>query len=391
MMSDIPPRSERLVIGFFGRCNVGKSTLINRITSQDVSVVSDIPGTTTDPVSKTMELHPLGAVTLIDTPGADDDSELGKARIARAAEVLRRTDIAVLVTDGHITDCERRLVSLFDRYGIPYLTAHNKCDLLNDIPEDGLYVSAAQGMNTDKLLSLVASLHKGRHRQIISDLVNKDDVVVLCIPVDDAAPRGRLILPQSAVLRELVEAEVNAVTVRDTMLKGIFDKLSVKPSLVITDSQVFGTAAEATPENVYLTSFSILMARYKGFLDIAANGALTIDRLRDGDRILICEGCTHRRQCADIGTVKLPRLLEKHTGKSFDYTFTSGGTFPEELHGFSLIIHCGGCMLNEREVLYRMTCAAEQGIPVTNYGTALAHLNGILPRSLEIFHEHYTY
>ena len=384
------PRGERITIGFFGRRNVGKSSLINAFASQDISIVSDAPGTTTDPVTKAMELLPAGAVTLIDTPGSDDDGILGRERVSRTMDVLRRVDVAVLVTDGGIGEHEKRLMALFEEQGIPYLTVHSKCDMLSAIPDDGIYVSARDGTGIDRLRHAAAELclsaaESREERHIAADLVSPGDVVVLCIPIDEAAPKGRLILPQSAVLRDLIGAGVTVVSVRDTELRDVFGKLSRRPSLVITDSQAFAAADRDTPDDIPLTSFSILMARYKGFLDMAVRGAQVIDTLPEGSRILISEGCTHRRQCGDIGTVKLPRLLERRTGKTFDHTFTSGGTFPEDVTTYDLIIHCGGCMLTEREVRSRMRSASLQHTPVTNYGIALAHLNGILERALSPF------
>ncbi len=379
------PSGERIHIAFFGRRNAGKSTLINAFTSQELSVTSDIPGTTTDPVSKAMELLPIGPVLITDTAGYDDEGELGEKRVKKTEEILRRTDIAVLVTDCTIGEgaCEKELIRLFEEKGIPYLTVMNKCDLLDTIPDDGrLYVSAPAGINTDLLKERVARLHTDtdKHR-LVSDLVKPGDLVVLCIPIDKAAPKGRLILPQQQVIRDLLDAGASAVTVRDTELAGIFDKID-RPAMVITDSQAFSRANADTPADIPLTSFSILMARYKGFLEDAVMGAAAIDRLKDGDTVLISEGCTHHRQCGDIGTVKLPALLERRTGKKLRYEFSSGRTFPEG--DFSLVIHCGGCMLNAREMEYRIDTVKKAGIPVTNYGVAIAHMNGILRRSLEV-------
>lgn len=383
------PSANRLHIGFFGRRNAGKSSIVNAVTGQDTAVVSDTEGTTTDPVTKAMELLPLGPVVIIDTPGFDDEGSLGELRVMRTKKVLNRTDVAVLVADARtgLTACENELISIFKAKNIPYITVYNKKDLLPAAAasNDGaLLVSALKNEGIRELKERIASLapaENGKH--IAADLVNAGDTVILVTPIDSAAPKGRLILPQQQTIRDLLEGGIITVTVRETELAAALRALAKKPALVITDSQVFGKVSKETPADIPLTSFSILMARYKGFLNTAVNGAAAIDALSDGSKVLICEGCTHHRQCDDIGTVKLPRWLRQHTGAELDITSTSGGGFPDDLSPYSLIIHCGGCMLNEREMSYRMKCALDSGVPFTNYGTAIAHMHGILRRSLE--------
>lgn len=384
------PSSERIHIGFFGRRNAGKSSLVNKVTNQELSVVSDTAGTTTDPVSKAMELLPLGPVVIIDTAGFDDEGELGLLRVKKTSQVLNRTDIAVLVTDITLPlgKCEKELAALFEQKKIPYIIVGNKCDI-TDTPPDGerFPVSALNGININELREKIASLVGVRDQtmHIVGDLVKKDDIAVLVVPIDKAAPRGRLILPQQMVIRDLLEAGACPLVCRETELSSALGSISKKPSLVITDSQVFGPVSRQTPEDIPLTSFSILMARYKGFLEQAVKGASAIKELKDNDKILISEGCTHHRQCGDIGSVKLPASLEKTTGKKLQITLTSGKEFPEEMQEYALCIHCGGCMLNEREMLSRMRTSLDNGVPFTNYGTALAFMNGILRRSLTVF------
>lgn len=395
------PSSERMHIGIFGRRNAGKSSVINVLTGQELAIVSDRKGTTTDPVLKAMELLPLGPVVMIDTPGLDDEGELGELRIQKAYQVLNKTDIALLVIDGSVgmTDDDTKILVKIKEKNIPYLIVFNKADLLKESIEDTitdsgalnndfLWVSAASGMGIHELKERIARLvpASDEKRHIISDLVSPMDFVVLVVPIDKAAPKGRLILPQQQTIRDLLEAGAASIVVRETELDDTLKKLGNPPSLVITDSQAFKTMAQIVPENIPLTSFSILFARYKGNLESLVNGARYIDDLRDGDTILISEGCTHHRQCDDIGTVKLPNWLKKHTGKLLNFEFTSGTEFPLGLKKYRLIIHCGGCMLNEREIKYRMKCAEDAGIPMTNYGTAIAYMNGILERSLEVFH-----
>lgn len=383
------PSSERVHIGFFGRRNAGKSSVVNAVTGQDTAVVSDKKGTTTDPVSKSMELLPLGPVVITDTPGFDDEGALGELRVARTKKTLNKTDIAVLVVDASEgqKECDRELISIFEEKNIPYITVYNKADLLNGAPGHGgndVYTSAVTGGGIEELKNKLASLApKDGGRRIAGDLVKCGDAVILVTPIDSAAPKGRLILPQQQTIRDLLDSGAVVSVVRETELTAALGALKEKPSLVITDSQVFKRVAAETPEDVPLTSFSILMARRKGFLTAAVKGALMIDRLKDGDKVLICEGCTHHRQCDDIGTVKLPRWLKERTKAELDITNTAGGGFPEELSPYALVIHCGGCMLNEREVLYRMKCAEDAAVPFTNYGTAIAYMNGILERSIK--------
>ena len=385
------PSGERTHIGFFGRRNAGKSSIVNAVTGQDLAVVSDVKGTTTDPVSKAMELLPLGPVMIIDTPGYDDVGELGGLRVKKTRQVLNKTDIAVLVTDGtqEIQDTDRELMELFRAKEIPFLVVRNKADLLAEIPEDTdreIWVSALQGRKIQELKERIARLRQeAPEKRIIADKLAPGDLTVLVVPIDKAAPKGRLILPQQQTIRDILEAGAGAIVVRDSELALTLQKLGRDPELVITDSQVFGPVSKIVPRQVPLTSFSILMARYKGLLEEAVRGAAAVAGLRDGDTVLIAEGCTHHRQCDDIGTVKIPGWLRKATGKELNIRVCSGTEFPDDLSGIALVVHCGGCMLNEREVRYRMKCAVDQGVPITNYGILIAHLNGILKRSVEIF------
>ena len=385
------PSGERTHIGFFGRRNAGKSSIVNAVTGQDLAVVSDVKGTTTDPVSKAMELLPLGPVMIIDTPGYDDVGELGGLRVKKTRQVLNKTDIAVLVTDGtqDIQDTDRELMELFRAKEIPFLVVRNKADLLPVIPEDTdreIWVSALQGQKIQELKERIARLRQeAPEKRIIADKLAPGDLTVLVVPIDKAAPKGRLILPQQQTIRDILEAGAGAIVVRDSELALTLQKLGRDPELVITDSQVFGPVSKIVPRQVPLTSFSILMARYKGLLEEAVRGAAAVAGLRDGDTVLIAEGCTHHRQCDDIGTVKIPGWLRKATGKALNIRVCSGTEFPDDLSGIALVVHCGGCMLNEREVRYRMKCAVDQGVPITNYGILIAHLNGILKRSVEIF------
>lgn len=389
------PSGERLHIGFFGCRNAGKSSLVNAVTGQKLSVVSNVPGTTTDPVKKAMELLPLGPVMIIDTPGYDDVGELGQKRIEATRTILRKCDIAVLVTDAarEKNEIEKTLIQLFHNHSIPYLEIRNKCDLLSAVPPDtknALYVSAKDGIGIDALKNAIGKSVQTEETKlkIVGDLIKPNDFVVLVTPIDSAAPKGRLILPQQQTIRDVLEAKASAIVVQETELAATLKNMGKTPALVITDSQAFKQVSAIVPENIPLTSFSILMARYKGFLQPAVQGAHTLDSLTDKAKILISEGCTHHRQCDDIGTVKLPRWIREYTKTEPDFTFSSGGTFPEDLHRFDLIIHCGGCMLNEREMHYRMECAAQQGVPFTNYGTAIAHMNGILQRSIAMLPEY---
>lgn len=378
------PSGERTHIGFFGRRNAGKSSLVNAVTGQELAVVSDVKGTTTDPVTKAMELLPLGPVQIIDTPGFDDVGVLGEKRVKKTRQILNKTDIAVLVVDAvsGLEDCDQQLIAIFKEKEIPYLVVYNKADLKR---ADGFCVSARTGEGIQELKEKLAALKPDDHgKRIIGDKLNPGDLVLLVVPIDSAAPKGRLILPQQQTIRDVLEAGAAALMVREKELAETLSKLGQKPALVITDSQVFKTVAEIVPRDVPLTSFSILMARYKGLLEEAIKGVHAVQTLQDGDKILIAEGCTHHRQCDDIGTVKIPRWLRAYTGKELIIETSSGTGFPEDLTPYALVVHCGGCMLGEREVMYRTKCAADQGVPITNYGTLIAQINGILTRSMEI-------
>ena len=387
--------ADRLHIGFFGKRNAGKSSLVNALTSQELSVVSDYAGTTTDPVRKAMELAPLGPVVIIDTPGLDDEGELGALRVARARQILNLVDIAVVVVDARcrLGDLENEIIERLESKKIPYIIAYNKSDLEGAIKEpereNGILVSAVTGENVNALKDRLAALSKdqGEGRVILGDLIKKGDTVVLVIPIDKAAPKGRLILPQQQTIRDILDAGAFAVTCRDSELEDLLSRIGRPIRMVVTDSQVFGRVSKIVPKDIELTSFSILFARYKGNLEGAVKGAAMLDRLSDGDKVLISEGCTHHRQCGDIGTVKLPMWIRSYTGKNIDFEFTSGRDFPEDLSGYSLVIHCGGCMLTEREMQYRARLAQDEGVPMTNYGMVIAHTHGILRRSLEPFGE----
>ena len=381
------PSGERTHIGFFGRRNAGKSSLVNAVTGQELAVVSDVKGTTTDPVTKAMELLPLGPVLIIDTPGFDDEGALGEKRVRKTKQILNKTDIAVLVVDAAegMKECDRELLAIFEEKKIPHLVVYNKCDLQE---AEGLCVSALTGLGIHELKEKIASLKPADNgKKIISDKLKPGDFAVLVVPIDTAAPKGRLILPQQQTIRDILDAGAVAIMAKESELADTLNNLGKKPAVVITDSQVFKTVAQIVPRDVPLTSFSILMARYKGLLDEAAKGVHAIANLKDGDKILISEGCTHHRQCEDIGTVKIPRWIRSYTGKDIIFETSSGGGFPEDLTQYALVVHCGGCMLGEREVMYRVKCAADQGVPITNYGTLIAHMNGILERSLEILKE----
>lgn len=386
------PLANRIHIGFFGRRNAGKSSVVNAVTGQELAVVSDTKGTTTDPVYKSMELLPLGPVVIIDTPGYDDTGHLGELRVRKTRQVLNKTDIAVLVVDAPEGkgSCEEELLQLFREKEIPYLVVYNKSDLLSSVPDAGekeIYVSALEKKEIYELKEKLASLipAEGTGVRLVADLIHEKDFVVLVTPIDSAAPKGRMILPQQQAIRDVIDADAIAVVTKESELKDTLAEMGKKPSLVVTDSQAFGRVSKNTPEDIPLTSFSILMARYKGILDFAVPGAAAIDRLRNGDKVLVAEGCTHHRQCDDIGTVKLPRWLRGYTKKELSFDFCSGMEFPEDLSPYALVLHCGGCMLNEREVRYRMKCAKDQGVPMTNYGVAIAHIHGILKRSISMF------
>ena len=399
MSMNSTPSANRIHIGFFGRRNAGKSSVVNAVTGQELSVVSDVMGTTTDPVSKAMELLPMGPVLIIDTPGYDDEGALGELRVKKTKEILHKTDVAVLVVDSTVgrTPVDEELIKLFKKKDINYITVYNKSDLISvsdmirlSREENAILVSATDKKNIDQLKEKIALMaDKGPEKYLVRDLVNKGDVVVLVTPIDEAAPKGRLILPQQQTIRDLLEADATTVVVKENEVSDTIKLLNKKPRMIITDSQAFKVVAQQTPADIPLTSFSILMARYKGFLDSAVKSAVAIDNLLDGDKILISEGCTHHRQCGDIGTVKLPAWLEAYTGKKLQFEFTSGGTFPEELSDYKVVIHCGGCTLNERELKYRMKTAMEQGVPFTNYGIVIAQTQGILMRSLEVFQGKY--
>jgi len=393
MSMNATPSGDRVHIGFFGRRNAGKSSVVNAVTGQDLAVVSDVKGTTTDPVSKAMELLPLGPVMIIDTPGFDDEGALGTLRVKKTRQILNKTDIAILVVDGTegLKECDRQLIDLFAAKDIPYLIVCNKADLLDAPPvasEREIWVSALKNQGIFELKERMAHLYKpDSGKRLVADKVRPGDLVVLVVPIDKAAPKGRLILPQQQTIRDLLDAGVAAVVVRETELSQTLQALGKRPALVITDSQVFDAVARIVPPEIPLTSFSILMARHKGLLADAVKGVAAVERLQDGDTVLIAEGCTHHRQCDDIGTVKIPNRLRRYTGKEIRIETCSGAEFPEDLSRYAMVIHCGGCMLNEREVRYRVKCAADQGVPITNYGIFLAAMNGILPRSLEIFPE----
>lgn len=386
------PSAERIHIGFFGRRNAGKSSVVNAVTGQELAVVSEVKGTTTDPVQKSMELLPLGPVVIIDTPGIDDEGSLGELRIRKTKQILNKTDVAVLVVDKTIglTEVEEELLGIFKEKSIPYVVAYNKQDLSDTAvlqEEYAVAVSAKTGFQIEELKEKIArtAVREESEHRIVGDLIKPSDFVVLVVPIDKAAPKGRLILPQQQTIRDVLETGATAIVTRDTELKETLDHLGKKPALVITDSQVFSKVSGDTPKDILLTSFSILFARYKGNLQTAVKGAAAIERLQDKDKVLMSEGCTHHRQCGDIGSVKLPAMLKKYTGKELEIELSSGTEFPEDLSSYKLIVHCGGCMLNEREMKYRLKCAEDQRVPITNYGIAIAYMQGILKRSVEIF------
>lgn len=404
------PSGERVHIGFFGRRNAGKSSVVNAVTGQDLAVVSEVKGTTTDPVRKAMEILPLGPVVIIDTPGFDDEGSLGELRVQRTKKILEQTDIAVLVVDTTegFRKVDEELTDLFRERGIPFLIALNK----SDIPEDSedynvdeeaggllqkiakgcsgmIHVSALSGDGMDELKNRLAILSPEKNEEhLVADRIKAGDLIVLVVPIDKAAPKGRLILPQQQTIRDILDAGATAVVVQDTELSDTLAKLGTKPALVITDSQVFGKVDKIVPPDVPLTSFSILMARRKGLLEYAVNGVAAIAKLKDGDKVLIAEGCTHHRQCGDIGTVKIPKWLKEFTGRNLVFETASGTGYPDDLTQYALVVHCGGCMLNEKEVKHRASKTAAQGVPITNYGTMIAFVHGILKRSLEIFPEY---
>ena len=402
------PSANRVHIAFFGRRNAGKSSLVNAVTGQNLAIVSDVRGTTTDPVSKAMELLPLGPVVIIDTPGIDDEGELGGLRVKRSYQVLNKTDVAILVVDAclGIQPEDKALLERIRLKEIPYLVVYTKADLAGGLSDggidggkdgaapiaapasaDSILVSSRTGANIHELKERIASLAKNTavEQKIISDLLTREDIVILVTPIDSSAPKGRMILPQVQTIRDILDAHAAPLVTQTEELPAMLQALAKKPFAVVTDSQAFGTVMKIVPDDIPLTSFSILMARRKGILETAARGAFEAENLRDGDRVLISEGCTHHRQCEDIGTVKLPGWIRKFTGKELSFSFTSGTEFPDDLSEYALVVHCGGCMLNDREMRYRMKCAVDQGIPFTNYGTLIAHMNGILRRSLSLF------
>lgn len=387
------PSGERTHIGFFGCRNAGKSSLVNAVTNQELSVVSNVAGTTTDPVQKAMELLPLGPVMIIDTPGYDDFGELGEKRVEKTKRILNRCDAAVLVTDSTraLNETENELLSLFKEKEIPYLIAKNKSDLLESEckEENGvIYVSAKEKSNINEFKEALAGICKNSNpSRLIGDLVCENDLVVLVIPIDSAAPKGRIILPQQQVLRDLLDSNACAICVQTEQLPEVIDKFKDRIKAVVTDSQAFSSVMKIVPESIYLTSFSVLMARSKGFLEDAVAGVRSIENLKDGDVVLISEGCTHHRQCEDIGTVKIPKWLKEHTKKNLIIETSSGRDFPQDLSKYALVIHCGGCMLNSREIRFRMNCAKDSGVCFTNYGTAIAYMNGILNRSIKIIED----
>lgn len=387
------PASERVHIGFFGLRNAGKSSLVNAVTAQNLSLVSDVKGTTTDPVKKAMELLPLGPVVIIDTPGIDDVGELGEMRVKRAKDMLSVCDIAVFVTDGtkELCKAEKDFIAVFKSKKIPYIIAKNKADLLSNLPENAseneIFVSAQTNYNIELLKEKIARIGKSteKEKRILADIVSKGDTIILITPIDESAPKGRLILPQQQIIRELLDIGATTLIVKETELQNALDCLGKKPDLVITDSQVFGYVSKILPTDILLTSFSILFARYKGDLSSVVEGAATLSKLKDGDKVLISEGCTHHRQCNDIGTVKMPGWIKNYTNKNIIFEFTSGTQFSENLKEFALVVHCGACMLGEKEVKSRFQMCKENAVPITNYGIAIAQMHGILKRSLEPF------
>lgn len=384
--------ADRVHISFFGKRNVGKSSLLNSVTGQNISVVSDVLGTTTDPVKKAMELLPLGPVLIIDTPGFDDEGTLGELRVEKTREILSKTDVAVLVVDsqGELDEREREFIALAEEKKLPLIIAHNKADLLAEIPatkDNNIWVSAVDKININELKELIASLSKSakNERKIISDLLDKGDVVVLVTPIDESAPKGRLILPQQQTIRDILDKGCIAIVTQVEELSKTLESLKNPPKMVITDSQAFKKVSSLVPESIPLTSFSILFARYKGNLPAQIKGAAVLSKLVDSDKVLMAEGCTHHRQCGDIGTVKMPMWIRRHSGKNPEFHFTSGGEFPKDLSEYRLVVHCGGCMLNEAEIKHRVMTAEKANVPVVNYGVAIAQMNGILYRSLELF------
>lgn len=414
MSLNATPSSERIHIGFFGRRNAGKSSLVNAVTGQELAVVSEVAGTTTDPVRKAMELLPLGPVVIIDTPGLDDEGVLGELRVKKTEAILKEVHLAVVVADitSGLQAEDEELIALLEKRKVPYIIAMNKADISMPVctneelickasekmseqrnGEDKiLCVSALTGYQVNLLKDKMAQIGKTQRttKKIVADLIAPGDVVVLVVPIDESAPKGRLILPQQQTIRDILDVGAISVVCKDTELEETLKKLGEKPKLVITDSQVFGKVAKLVPNDVLLTSFSILFARYKGNLDVLVNGAKTLDSLQDGDKILVAEGCTHHRQCGDIGSVKIPALIRKHTGKNVEFVFCSGMDFPEDLSSYAMVVHCGGCTLTEQVMQNRLSICEEAGVAITNYGMAIAHMNGILVRSMEVFYGNQT-
>lgn len=386
--------AERVHIAFFGKRNAGKSSLVNAFTGQSLAVVSNVKGTTTDPVKKAMELLPIGPVVIIDTPGFDDEGDLGELRVKKTREVLAKTDVAVLVVDASvgIGEEETNFLALVKEKGIPCITVFNKSDLVESRAADVLYVSAISGDGVNELKEKVGALAKTKEntKRVIADLLSEGDVVILVTPIDESAPKGRLILPQQQTIRDILDAHCITVVTQVEQLAATLSALREPPRMVVTDSQAFGTVSKIVPESIPLTSFSILFARYKGDLVTQVKGAAALATLCDGDKILISEGCTHHRQCGDIGTVKMPAWINEFAGADVEFDFTSGGEFPDDLSQYKLVVHCGGCMLNEAEMKSRIKTAKEKDIPIVNYGVAIAHMNGILKRSLELFPDVYN-
>lgn len=389
------PAAERIHIGFFGRRNAGKSSVVNKVTGQTLAIVSPVKGTTTDPVYKTMELLPMGPVMIIDTPGIDDEGSLGELRVKKTYQVLNKTDVAVLVVDGTVglTAVDKEMIRMFKEKDIPYIVVFNKKDLCETYPDTeeipSMWVSAENGDGIHELKERIGALSRQEEseKRIVGDMIMPGDFVVLVVPVDSAAPKGRLILPQQQTIRDILDAGGITVVVKDSELEAALAGLGRKPKMVITDSQAFDKVSKITPEDIMLTSFSILFARYKGSLESTVKGAAGLNKLEDGDKVLISEGCTHHRQCDDIGTVKIPKWIEQYTGKKLVYEWSSGTEFPDDLSEYRLVVHCGGCMLNEREMKYRQKQAGRQGVPMTNYGILIACTQGILKRSLMPFPE----
>ncbi len=388
------PSAERTHIGFFGLRNAGKSSVVNAVCGQDLAVVSDVAGTTTDAVSKAMEILPLGPVVVVDTPGIDDEGALGQMRVRSAKRVLARVDVAVLVVDATkgLSETDKDLIDLFGKRGIAFVVAYNKCDLLDEgerLGEGSIYVSALTGEGIFELKELLGHVKpsQGEGRRLLADLIHANDTVILVCPIDESAPKGRMILPQQQAIRDCLDAGAHALVVRETELASALAALRDDPALVVTDSQAFKVVAEIVPDRIPLTSFSILMARYKGFLETAAEGVAAIEGLKDGDKILMAEGCTHHRQCNDIGTVKIPRWIRAHTKADLTFETSSGRGYPDDLTTYALVVHCGGCMITERDVRWRMRCALEQGVPFTNYGLVIAQMTGTLERSVRLFED----